>query len=75
MDVVRLTDTLPSFRLPVEVNSKVYYQTQGKDVSLVFVEEEASKTSFARRGSGFALVTRKASVMKFHVSRVRSGPE
>jgi len=51
--------------LPVTVNSKIYYHAQGKELSLTFSEEEAKQTAFKRRGSGYALITRRASVMRF----------
>jgi hypothetical protein len=65
------TAPAPAPSLPVNVNSKIYYHAQGKEVSLTFSEEEAKQTAFKRRGSGYALITRRASVMRLQVGRVR----
>lgn len=55
------------------VNSKIYYHAQGKELSLTFSEEEAKQTAFKRRGSGYALITRRASVMRFQVRQTGRG--
>lgn len=68
---VSLLCTVAAPSLPVNVNSKIYYYAQGKEVSLTFSEEEAKQTAFKRRGSGYALITRRASVMRLQVGRVR----
>ncbi len=51
--------------LPVQVDQKVTMSQAGATKNLSFTQADESKTHFARRESGFAVVTRKASVLRF----------
>lgn len=58
--------------LPVEVDSKVKMTQSGKRSSLCFgTTDDVSQTRFSRKDSGFALITRRASVLKFHEMRTK----
>jgi hypothetical protein len=47
----------------VEVDSKVVAKVSGGERSLTFGQEETTRSEFRKRDSGFALITRKQSIM------------
>ncbi|EGD77448.1 myosin IB [Salpingoeca rosetta] len=55
--------------VPVDVGSKLKYKVKGQLRSLGFEEGDTSKTGFARKSSGYALVTRKESMMRLKAGR------
>jgi hypothetical protein len=66
---VLITPVLSS--LPVAVDTSVHYKCKGKDMKLKFEEgnEDVSSTGFARQGSGFSIITRRESLMRFQTLR------
>ena len=49
--------------LPVDVDQKIAVSVKGQSRNLSFSTGDEQQTAFRRRPSGFALVTRKASLM------------
>eukprot|EP00049_Salpingoeca_infusionum_P014803 m.281080 g.281080 ORF g.281080 m.281080 type:complete len:1009 (+) comp15751_c6_seq3:330-3356(+) len=68
-ELVSLIGQATGSKPPVDVDSKITYKVKGQTKNLSFQESSADKTTFTRRASGFALVTRKASMMRIQQRR------
>ena len=65
------TNTHQVCSLPVSVDTSVHYKCKGKAMKLKFEEgdSDVATTGFARQGSGFSIITRQASLMRFQTLR------
>lgn len=64
VELVSLVSEAAGVKFPVDVGNQIPYKVKGVEKSLTFEEAEDATGMKKRRGSGFALVTRKASIMK-----------